>query len=46
VRENQKIAPPAPKEQKRSHGSVFRVLEAHQKKLRKELAKAQRSRDV
>jgi hypothetical protein len=41
-----KIAPPAPKEQKRSHGSVFRVLEAHQKKLRKELAKAQRSRDV
>jgi Transposase DDE domain len=38
-----KKAPTPPKEQKRSHGSVFRVLEAHQEKLRKELAKAKRA---
>jgi hypothetical protein len=38
-----KKVPPPPKEQKRSHGSVFRVLEAHQEKLRKEMAKARRA---
>jgi hypothetical protein len=39
-----KKAPPPPKEHKRSHGSVFRVLEAHLEKLRREQARAKRVR--